>query len=183
MRQRLWLRIAAVVPVLVGACTLVGGLTWVLLNLHGPEPVLDVTVGAVLAVGGLVLLMPHRTRLPVAATAIAAAATGLAGTVAGIAVSTSQAFGAYAYLTTRGWPYRWLSRGAIADDLTTAERVAGVQSWQVDVLALAANLLVWSYVGLLAAGAAVAVRRTMAARATAMAGGGRATTEDVGPLP
>ncbi|BFU42363.1 hypothetical protein [Krasilnikovia sp. MM14-A1004] len=186
MRQRLWLRIAAVIPVLVGACTLVGGLTWLLLNLHSPKPVLDVAIGLVLTAGGLVLLMPHRARLPVAPTAIAAAAAGLVGTAAGMAISASQTWGGtygYGYQTTRGWPFRWLARGALADDPATAERVADAQSWQVDVLSLAANLLVWSYVGLLAAGAVVAVRRTLAARRAAVAEPGRAATEDVRPLP
>ncbi|GAB1694434.1 hypothetical protein [Krasilnikovia sp. M28-CT-15] len=183
MQQRLWVRIVAALSVLVGACTLVGGLTWLLLNLHSPQPVLDVAVGVVLAAGGLMLLMPHRTRLPVAATAIAAAATGLVGTAAGLAASTSQTCCMWAYVTTRGWPFRWLGRAAAADDPATAERLAGSQSWEVDALSLAANLLVWSYVGLLAAGVVVAVRRTMAARRAAVADPGRATAEDVGPLP
>ncbi|GAB1643068.1 hypothetical protein [Krasilnikovia sp. MM14-A1259] len=181
MQQRLWVRIAALVSVVIGACTLVGGLTWLLLNLHGPDPVLDVAVGAVLAAGGLVLLMPHRTRLPVVPTTIAAVATGLAGTAAGLAVSASQQCCEFAYVTTRGWPFHLLRRGALADDPATAERVANAQDWQLDVLSLAADLLVWSYVGLLAAGAVVAVRRMNAARRES--GVGRATAEDVGPLP
>ena len=71
---------------LVGAVSLVCGLTWVLLNLHGPEPFVDLATGVVLALGGLVLLMPHRIRLPGMATGIAAVVAGVGGTAAGIAV-------------------------------------------------------------------------------------------------
>src|SRR3954468_4949671 len=92
---------------LLGALTLVGGLTWLLLNLHGPHQWLDGTVGAVLAAGGLVLLMPHRLRLPGLLTAAAATLAALVGAAAGLLAATASTCCTYAYVVQRGWPFGW----------------------------------------------------------------------------
>jgi hypothetical protein len=143
----------------LGAVSLVGGLTWTLLNVHSPQPVVDMTVGVVLALGGLVLLMPHRIPLPPLATTAASVATAVAGTAAGLAAGTAQVCCMYAYVAERGFPMRWVARGAIADEPQTAQRLAETADWHVDVTALVANVLVWGYVGMLAVALVVAVRR------------------------
>jgi hypothetical protein len=143
----------------LGAVSLVTGLTWTLLYVEGPQPVVDVAVGAVLAVGGLVLLMPHRLPLPPLVTTAAAVGTALAGTAAGLAAGTARVCCMYGYVAERGFPLRWQARGAIADDPETARRLAEGSGWQVDVAALAANLFVWSYVGMLVVALVVVVRR------------------------
>ena len=132
-----------------GAVSLVGGLTWMLLNLHGPAPIVDLAVGAVLALGGLVLLMPHRIHLPGRTTALAAAAAGIAGTAAGVAGKTAHVCCMFAYIVERGYPFRWLTRGGVADDPEVARRLAATDGWHVDVASLAANLVVWAYAGIL----------------------------------
>jgi len=154
-RGRIW----AALRTLAGAVSLVCGLTWVLLNLHGPEPLVDLATGVVLALGGLVLLMPHRIRLPGPATGIAAVVAGVGGTVAGIAVNTALACCMFAYVEDRGFPYFWLHRGGVADDPAVAQRLASTASWHVDVAVLTLNLLLWAYVGVLVVALVVLVRR------------------------
>jgi hypothetical protein len=149
---------------LLGALTLVGGLTWMLLNLHGPHRVLDVTVGAVLAAGGLVLLMPHRIRLPGRLTAGGAGVVALAGTAAGLLTGAASTCCAYAYVMQRGWPFPWLNRGGLADDAATARRLADSSGWHVDAISLAADLLVFAYAGMLIVVLVGLVRRTTAER-------------------
>jgi hypothetical protein len=134
---------------LLGALTLVGGLTWVLLNLHGPHGLVDVAVGVVLAAGGLVLLMPHRVQLPGRPTLGGAAVVALAGTATGLLVTAASACCSYAYVVQRGWPFAWLNKGAWGDDAATARLVAASAGWQVDAIALAADLLVFAYAGML----------------------------------
>jgi hypothetical protein len=155
---------AAALGWLLGALSLVGGLTWLLLNLHGPHPVVDVLVGAVLTAGGLVLLMPHRIRLPRVAGAAGTGAAALAGTVGGLAVSTSAVCCAFAYVASRGWPFHWLQRGAVAENADTARSLALAADWQVDVVALVGNVLVWAYAGMLVVVGVVLVRRARPAR-------------------
>ena len=154
-----WRWAAGLFGAALGAVSLVGGLTWTLLYLHSPQPVVDVAVGVVLTLGGLVLLMPHRLPLPPLTTAAVAAGTALAGTAAGLAAGAGRVCCMYAYVSERGFPLRWLARGGVADDPDTARRLAGTAGWHVDVAALAANLFVWSYVGLLAVALVVVVRR------------------------
>ncbi|GIE99075.1 hypothetical protein Ari01nite_65400 [Paractinoplanes rishiriensis] len=144
---------------LLGAVTLVGGLTWILVNLTGPNPFLDLLVGVVLSAGALVLLMPHRIRLPRMATTVTVAGAALAGTVAGLFASTAQICCAYAYVIDRGWPFSWAGRGAVAEDPDTAYRLAQDADWQINVISLTGNLLLWAYVGLLLVVVAVLVRR------------------------
>jgi hypothetical protein len=147
---------------LFGALTLVGGLTWLLLNLHGPHEWLDATVGAVLAAGGLVLLMPHRIRLPGPLTVGAATVAALAGTAAGLAAAAGSTCCMFAYVVQRGWPFGWASRGGVADDPDTARRLAGSTGWHVDAISLAADLLVFGYAGMVLVAVAVLIRRRTA---------------------
>jgi hypothetical protein len=156
---------------LVGACTLVGGLTWLLLNLQAPRPIADLLVGGVLAAGGLVLLMPHRIPLPRRWTAAGMTLAAVAGTAAGLASATEQVCCMFAYATGRGFPFRWLRRGAEAADPETARNLALAANWQVDVIAVAGNLLFWAFVGLLAVATLDAVRRSRRGRSEAHAAG------------
>lgn len=149
---------------LLGALTLVGGLTWALLNLHGPHEQVDVAVGVVLAAGGLVLLMPHRIQLPGRLTFGGAAVVALAGTGAGLLVSGASACCTYAYVVQRGWPFPWLNKGAWGDDAATARLVAMSAQWQVDAISLAADLLVFAYAGMLVVAAVVLIRRRVGER-------------------
>jgi hypothetical protein len=144
---------------LLGAVTLVGGLTWILVNLTGPSPLLDMVVGVVLSAGALVLLMPHRIQLPRLATLVAVIGGGLAGTAAGLLAGTEQTCCAFAYVVDRGWPFHWVGRGAVAADPDTAFRLTQDADWQVNLLSLAANLLLWAYVGMLLVVIAVLIRR------------------------
>jgi hypothetical protein len=121
----------------LGGLSLVGGLTWMLLNLHGPQPVVDLAVGVVLALGGLVLLMPHRTRLPGRRTTLVAAVAGVVGAGAGLIGKAEHLCCMYTYIVERGFPFRWLTRGGIADDPATARTLAAGDGWHVDVAALA----------------------------------------------
>jgi hypothetical protein len=149
---------------LLGALTLVGGLTWALLNLHGPHQLVDVAVGVVLAAGGLVLLMPHRIRLPGRLTLGGAAVVALAGTASGLLMVAASACCTFAYVVQRGWPFAWLDKGAIADDATTARLVANTAEWRVDAISLVADLLVFAYAGMVIVAVVVLVRRTAGER-------------------
>jgi hypothetical protein len=146
----------------LGAVSLVGGLTWILLNMGAPRPVTDMIVGAVLAAGGLVLLMPHRVRLPARATAAATVAAALGGTLAGVISESTQLGGMWAYLASRGWPFAWVSRAGLGGDAATARQVAEQSSWQVDAVNLAADLYFWAFAGLLLVVAARLARRPAA---------------------
>jgi hypothetical protein len=160
-----WARLGAILATTVGGLSLVGGLTWLLLNLHGPAPSVDVAVGAILAIGGLVLLMPHRLRLPRAATGIAAAVAGIGGTAAGLAAGSATVCCMFAYVAERGFPFRWLRRGGVADDPEMARRLAEASGWHVDVASLAVNLVVWAYAGILLVALVVLARRVVPGRA------------------
>jgi hypothetical protein len=144
---------------LVGAGSLVSGLTWILVTQLGPVGWIDIATGLVLAAGGLVLLMPHRISLPRRATAPVMVGAGLAGTLAGLAAGTSRLCCMFASITDRGWPYAWAQRGAVADDPETAIRLARSADWSVDVIALTADLVLWAYVGMLVLVVVVLVRR------------------------
>ncbi len=151
----------------LGALSLVGGLTWILLNLHVATAALDAAIGTVLAAGGLVLLMPHRIRLPRLVTAVVMTGSALGGTAAGLIVEKSRRCCEFAYVSERGWPFQWIHRGGFADDPETAFRLARSAGWSIDVVSLAVDLLVWSYAGLLLVVIAVVIgrRRTGSSRA------------------
>ncbi len=155
-----WVVTGRALRFILGALSLVGGLTWVLLNLHASSAMLDTAVGAVLAAGGLVLLMPHRIRLPRRATAIVMTGFALAGTAAGLLFERSRECCMFAYVSERGWPFHWAARGGVADDPETAFRLAQSSGWSVDVLSLTADLLLWSYVGLVLVVVVVQVQRS-----------------------
>ena len=133
---------------LFGAFSLIGGLTWMLLNLHGPNPVLDLVVGVVLALGGLVLLMPHRIAVPMRAGWITAGVAGLGGTAAGLWVRSVQECCMFAYVEHRGFPFAWLDRGAAAETPGLARAAAAAADWHVSVLPLVADAVLWAYAGL-----------------------------------
>ena len=154
-----WAVTGRVLRWLLGGFSLVGGLTWILLTMHGASPALDAAVGTVLALGGLVLLMPHRIRLPRRVTSIVVTGAALAGTGAGLAAGRAQECCDFAYAEFRGWPFAWVSRGGVADDPGTAYRLARSAGWSVDLVPLVADVLLWSYVGLLLVVVAVLVRR------------------------
>jgi hypothetical protein len=148
-----------------GGFSLVAGLTWILLNAQGPRPAadiaVDVVVGAVLAAGGLVLMMPHRVRLPTRPAWLVAGAAAVLGSTAGLVVSSTSLAGIYAYVENRGFPFGWLTRGGIADDPATARQLASMDAWDVNVLPLIGGALVWAYAGILIF---VLVRRLRAGR-------------------
>ncbi|MCO8272379.1 hypothetical protein M1L60_17430 [Actinoplanes sp. TRM 88003] len=160
-----WVVTGRALRFVLGALSLVGGLTWALLNLHVATAALDAAVGAVLAAGGLVLLMPHRIRLPRLVTALVMSGFAVAGTVAGLVYEQSRECCEFAYVAERGWPFHWVGRGGVADDPETAIRLAQSSAWSADVVSLTANLLVWSYVGLILVVIAVLVRRARPVRA------------------
>jgi hypothetical protein len=152
-------RFGAVLRSLLGALSLIGGLTWILLNLGAPRPVTDMVVGVVLAGGGLVLLMPHRVPLPGRVTAVATVGAAVAGTLAGSMAESTGIGGMYGYFASRGWPSTWLARGGLADDPTTARQLAEQSGWQIDAVSLAADLYFWAFVGLLLAAVVGLARR------------------------
>jgi hypothetical protein len=143
----------------LGALSLVGGLTWILLTVGAPKPVTDLIVGIVLVLGGLVLLMPHRVPLPGRVTAAVTAAAAVTGTLAGSIAESTGTGGMYGYFMARGWPSTWLSRGGLADDPATARRVAEQAGWQLDAVSLATDLYFWAFAGLLGVTALVLARR------------------------
>jgi hypothetical protein len=157
-----WAAAGAVARWLLGAFSLVGGLTWILFTAHGPTAAQDLAVGIVLAAAGLVLLMPHRIRLPRLITAVVMVVFALAGTAAGLAASTARTCCMYAYILDRGWPFTWAQRSALADDAATAERLANGSHWTVDVFSVTADLVLWAYAGMLLVVIAVLVRRRRA---------------------
>lgn len=161
-------RAGAAARQVLGAVSLVGGLTWILLNVGAPRPLRDMIVGAVLAVGGLVLLMPHRVPLPGRAAAATTIAAAVGGTIAGSIAESAQLGGMWAYVMSRGWPFAWISRGGTADDAVTARQVAEQAGWQVDAVNLAADLYFWALVGVLLVAAAGLARRTAPAPGPAL---------------
>ncbi|MFF5293945.1 hypothetical protein [Paractinoplanes globisporus] len=146
---------------LLGALSLVGGLTWILFTTHGPTAVLDLTVGVVFAAAGLVLLMPHRIRLPRLIATIVMTMVAIAGTAAGLAVDNERA-GSYAYVIERGFPFTWVQRYAVADNPVDAERLARAAHWTVDLVSLGTSLLFWAYAGMMLVVIAELARRRRA---------------------
>ena len=159
-----WGRLARAAATALGGVSLVGGLTWLLLNLHAPEPSVDVAVGAVLALGGLALLLPHRLRLPHVATWIAAAVAAIGGTAAGLTAGSTAVCCMFAYVEGRGFPFRWLWRGGVADDPAVAQPLALSSGWDVDVASLAVGVVVWAHAGVVLVALVVLIRRAVQQR-------------------
>ncbi|GAA0507801.1 hypothetical protein Ade02nite_49870 [Paractinoplanes deccanensis] len=90
---------------------------------------------------------------------IVMAGSAPAGTAAGLAAGKAQLCCMFGYVVDRGWPSSWASRGAVADDPETAVRLARSSSWTVNVLPLLADLLLFSYAGLLLLVIALVMRR------------------------
>lgn len=154
-----WSSVGKTLRWLLGAGSLVAGFTWMLINISNPSAIADALAGCVLVAGGVILLMPHRIRLPRRATAVVMTLTALVGTIAGLADrrTTTDDF---TYVADRGWPFHWVQRAAIADDAETARRLADSADWRVDLIALAGTLLVFAYVGLVLIVIVVQVRRS-----------------------
>jgi hypothetical protein len=158
-RRSRWSPVGNTLRWLLGAGSLVAGFTWMLINLSNPSAVVDALVGCVLVAGGVILLMPHRIRLPRRATAVVMTLAALAGTAAGLAGGQTTWSG-YAYVADRGWPFHWAQRGAIADDAETARRLTEGADWHVDLVSLAGTLLFFAYAGLVLIVIAVLIRRS-----------------------
>lgn len=156
-RESRWAPAGRALRWLLGAASLLAGFTWMLINLNNPSAIVDSVVGCVFAAGGVVLLMPHRIRLPRRATSVVMTAAALGGTVIGLAGGRTSWSG-YAYIADRGWPFHWAQRGAIANDVETARRLTDSADWHVDLVALAGTLLFFAYAGLLLVVIAVLVR-------------------------
>ena len=159
-----WASAGALLRWLLGAFSLVGGLTWMLFTMHAPTVGVDLAVSTVLAAAGLVLHMPHRIRLPRLVTAVVMTATAVAGTLAGLVDETVRTCCSYVFIADRGWPFAWARSGAVADDPITASQLARSASWSVDAVSIAADLLLWAYVGMLLVVIGVLVRRARRAR-------------------
>jgi hypothetical protein len=133
--------------VVLGALSLVGGLTWLLLNASGSLRGVDVATGVILVASGLVLVLhrhipwPTRPALPVAGVATVFGATTTLG------VHSAALGGMFAYVERRGFPFTWLSRGGVADDPETARQAAAMDAWDVSVLPLLVNMFVWASAG------------------------------------
>ncbi|MEV6845415.1 hypothetical protein [Actinoplanes sp. NPDC051411] len=158
-RPSRWSPVGNTLRWLLGAGSLVAGFTWMLINLSNPSALVDALVGCVLVAGGVILLMPHRIRLPRRATAVVMTLAALVGTVAGLAGGQTTWSG-YAYIADRGWPFHWAQRGAIADDAETARRLTEGADWHVNLVSLAGTLLFYAYAGLVLIVIAVQVRRS-----------------------
>jgi hypothetical protein len=146
---------------LLGALSLVGGLTWILFTAHGPTALLDLTVGVVFTAAGLVLLMPHRIRLPRLVTTLVMTMVAIAGTAAGLAASAER-HGDFAYVIERGFPFSVGAAGRGGRRPVTAERLARGAHWTVDLVSLATNALFWAYAGMVLVVIAVLFRRRRA---------------------
>jgi xanthosine utilization system XapX-like protein len=158
-RRSRWAPVGNTLRWLLGAGSLVAGFTWMLINLSNPSAIVDALVGCVLVAGGVILLMPHRIRLPRRVTAVVMTLAALVGTVAGLAGGRTTWSG-YAYIADRGWPFHWAQRGAIADDAETARRLTEGADWHVDLVSLAGTLLFFAYAGLVLVVIAVQIRRS-----------------------
>jgi hypothetical protein len=134
---------------ILGAVSLVAGLTWVLLHVASPPDWAGIVEGTIIALGGLVLLMPHRVRLPRRSAGLVAAGAALAGTVVGLLAKSTATCCSFAYSEGRGYPFEWLSRLGTGDSPDTARRVALGAGWEVGVAPLLLNVFVWAYAGIL----------------------------------
>jgi hypothetical protein len=136
-----------IIRLTVGQISLTLGMLWLVMNL---TVAFDRHVFAGFAVtgGALVLLLWRRIRLPVRPVVAGSVVFGLVVTVAGLVVRTVTTGGMFGWFEGRGWPFEWLGRGGLAGSLDEARRVAVADGWGVDVWRLAADVVVWTYAGL-----------------------------------
>lgn len=130
-----------------GLLSVAAGVFWLVMAPVGGDGG-DVVTGAALILGGVVLLVWDRLRMPGWAVAAGAGAAGLVGTLAGLFVFWAGVCCMFAYSEGRGWPFTWLSRGATADDPEVARQLAVAEGWEVDLTRLCASAVVWSYAGM-----------------------------------
>lgn len=152
----------------IGALTLVGGLTWLLLNLHGPQPAVDLLVGVVLTVGGLVLLMPHRVRLPWFVGATGAVVAAIVGPAIGLLMHRTQQCCGFAYVDGRGFPFPLMQRAGAGNTPEAARGAALGSPWQIDLVSLVTDVFFWAYAGLLIVVFVALARRALRARGSAI---------------
>lgn len=141
---------------LVGGAYLAIGVAWGLLD---AQRVTGIAMGAVMAAGGLVLLLTRRFRLPARALWTVVAGTVVLGALAGLAVRSMAAGGMYGYTERRGFPFAWLTRGAVSDTEDAARQAAEAAAWQVGVAPLLGTVVVYAAAGILVLGIALALRR------------------------
>jgi hypothetical protein len=136
--------VIAMTRLAVGGLSLIGGAFWLVINLVYPNP-RDALVGVVAAGGGVVVLAWHRLRLPARIVVPAVIAGGLAGAAAGLAVHRVSTGGMFGWIEYRGWPFEWLSRGAVADDPAEAQRLGQAAGWSAEPLRLAVDAVLHTY--------------------------------------
>ncbi|MBB3097265.1 putative membrane protein YphA (DoxX/SURF4 family) [Actinoplanes campanulatus] len=134
----------------IGLISLVLGGFWLVMSPNGGD-LTDAFMGAVVAAGGLVLLLWHRLGLSGRLVSVAAGAAGVTGTLAGLTVYASGICCMFSFGESRGWPLTWLGRGAVADTSDEAIRLARLESWGVYPTDLLIDLVVWAYAGMVLA--------------------------------
>ncbi|MEV6345803.1 hypothetical protein [Actinoplanes sp. NPDC051851] len=144
-------------PILViaGATLSVLGALWALID----------PAGLVLAAAGVLLLLWHHLRPPVAATVAGTLAGAAAGLSASLWVRSEQVCCMFGYTEHRGWPYAWSERGGVADTEAEARALAQAGGWTTNGYHLAADLAFWAAAGFLIAVLAGAAWRRWRERA------------------
>ncbi|MBO3740426.1 hypothetical protein [Actinoplanes flavus] len=134
----------------IGLMSLLVGGFWLVMSPNGGD-LTDAFMGAVVAAGGLVLLLWHRLGLSGRPVSVAAGAAGVTGTLAGLTVYAGGVCCMFSFSESRGWPLTWLGRGAVADTEDEAIRLARAESWGVYPSDLLVDLVVWAYAGMVLA--------------------------------
>ncbi len=145
-----------VARLLLGGAYLALGVAW---GLGDAPRVTGIVMGVVMAAGGLVLLLTRRFRLPARSLWAVVAGTVLLGALAGLTVRSTAMGGMYGYTERRGFPFAWLTRGAVADDADAARQAAEAAAWQVGVAPLLGTVVVYAAAGILVLVLALALRR------------------------
>ncbi len=140
----------------VGGAYLAVGVAWGLLDVQRAT---SIAMGVVMAASGLALLMTRRFTLPTRPLWAVVAGTTLLGALAGLAVHSAVMGGMYGYTERRGFPFAWLTRGAVAADADAAREAAETAAWQVGVAQLLGNVVVYASVGILVLVLALSLRR------------------------
>ncbi|GGN55817.1 hypothetical protein GCM10010112_07020 [Actinoplanes lobatus] len=134
----------------IGLLSVLAGGFWLVMSPFGGD-LTDAFMGAVVAAGGLVLLLWHRLGLSGRLVSVAAGVTGVTGALAGLTVYASGLCCMFSFFESRGWPLTWLGRGAVADTSDEAIRLARAESWGVYPSDLVIDLVVWAYAGMVLA--------------------------------